>query len=75
MMKNLWGDRFLSGNGKKWSSTQEPGSKRGFCQFVLDPIFKIFEAVMQVKKDDTAKLFEKLNIKLGTDEKDLEGSK
>jgi len=73
MMKNLWGDRFY--NGKKWSGTQEPGSKRGFCMFVLDPIFKIFEAVMQVKKDETAKLFDKLNIKLATDEKDLEGSR
>lgn len=45
----------------------------GFVQFVLDPIYKVFEAVMQVKKDEVAKLIEKLGIKLATEEKDLEG--
>jgi elongation factor 2 len=73
LMKNLWGDRFFSAKTKKWSNTQEPDSKRGFCQFVLDPIFKVFEAVMGCKKDDVAKLLDKLNIKLANDEKDLEG--
>jgi elongation factor 2 len=73
LMKNLWGDRFFNAKTKKWSNTQEDDSKRGFCQFVLDPIFKVFEAVMGCKKDDVTKLLEKLNIKLAHDEKDLEG--
>uniref|UniRef100_A0A914UKA7 Elongation factor 2 n=1 Tax=Plectus sambesii TaxID=2011161 RepID=A0A914UKA7_9BILA len=73
LMKNLWGDRFFNAKTKKWSNTQEPDSKRGFVQFVLDPIFKVFEAVMGCKKDEVAKLLEKLNIKLAADEKDLEG--
>ncbi|KAK0413175.1 hypothetical protein QR680_006644 [Steinernema hermaphroditum] len=73
LMRNLWGDRFFNLKTKKWSSSQEDGSKRGFCQFVLDPIFKVFDAVMNIKKDETAKLLEKLNIKLSNDEKDLEG--
>jgi elongation factor 2 len=73
LMKNLWGDRFFSAKTKKWSNTQEPDSKRGFCQFVLDPIFKVFDAVMGCKKDDVTKLLDKLNIKLANDEKDLEG--
>lgn len=72
-MKNLWGDRFFNAKTKKWSNTSDPDSKRGFCQFVLDPIFKVFDAVMGCKKEETAKLIEKLNIKLATDEKDLEG--
>lgn len=73
LMKNLWGDRFFNPKTKKWSSSPEEGAKRGFCQFVLDPIYKVFDAVMNVKKDDTAKLIEKLQIKLTTEEKDLEG--
>jgi len=73
LMKNLWGDRFFNLKTKKWTSTQEDGSVRGFVQFVLDPIFKVFDAVMNVKKDDTAKLLDKLNIKLAADERDLEG--
>ncbi|KAI6197710.1 Tr-type G domain-containing protein [Aphelenchoides besseyi] len=72
LMKNLWGDRFFNMKTKKWTSSQEDGAVRGFCQFVLDPIFKVFDAVMNVKKDETAKLIEKLNIKLPSDEKDLE---
>lgn len=72
-MKNLWGDRFFNMTTKKWSNTQDGGSNRGFCQFVLDPIFKIFEAVMGVNKEATAKLIDRLNIKLASDEKDLEG--
>ncbi|VDK51962.1 unnamed protein product, partial [Gongylonema pulchrum] len=73
LMRNLWGDRFFNLKTKKWSSSQDADSKRGFVQFVLDPIFKVFDAVMNVKKDETAKLLEKLNIKLAHDEKDLEG--
>lgn len=72
-MRNLWGDRFFNMKTKKWTSSQDPDSKRGFVQFVLDPIFKVFDAVMKVKKDETAKLIEKLGIKLANDEKDLEG--
>ncbi|CAB02985.1 Elongation factor 2 [Caenorhabditis elegans] len=73
LMKNLWGDRFFDLKTKKWSSTQTDESKRGFCQFVLDPIFMVFDAVMNIKKDKTAALVEKLGIKLANDEKDLEG--
>lgn len=47
--------------------------KRGFVQFVLDPIYKVFDAVMHVKKDETVKLLEKLQIKLPVEERDLEG--
>lgn len=73
LMHNLWGDRFFNPKTKKWSTSQDVGSKRGFVQFVLDPIFKVFEVVMQVKKEECAKLVEKLGIKLSTEEKDLEG--
>ncbi|KAI1716765.1 elongation factor tu GTP binding domain-containing protein [Ditylenchus destructor] len=72
LMKNLWGDRFFNVKTKKWTGTNEPDSKRGFCQFVLDPIFQVFDAVMNVKKPEIAKLVERLNIKLAHEEKDLE---
>uniref|UniRef100_A0A7E4V8D7 Tr-type G domain-containing protein n=1 Tax=Panagrellus redivivus TaxID=6233 RepID=A0A7E4V8D7_PANRE len=72
LMKNLWGDRFFNLKTKKWSNNPEDGT-RGFVQFVLGPIFQVFDAVMNVKKEETAKLVEKLNIKLASDEKDLEG--
>jgi elongation factor 2 len=72
LMKNLWGERFFNPESKKWQSTGDGKFKRGFCQFVLDPIFKVFDCVMNVKKDETVKLLEKLQIKLAVEERDLE---
>jgi hypothetical protein len=72
-MKNLWGDRFFNLKTKKWSTTQEPETKRGFSQFVLDPIFKVFDCVMNVKKEEAAKLIEKLGVKLTAEEREQEG--
>ena len=42
-MKRLWGDQFYNPKEKKWTKTAVEGSVRGFCQFVLDPIFKVRE--------------------------------
>lgn len=36
-------------------------------------LFKVFDAIMNFKKEETAKLLEKLNVKLTGDDKDLEG--
>jgi elongation factor 2 len=46
------------------------GYVRGFCQFVLDPIFKVFRAIMDCKKDEYTALLDKLNIKLQGDDRD-----
>jgi len=73
LMKRLWGDQFYNSKEKKWNKTGGDGYVRGFCQFVLDPIYKIFDAIMNYKKEATAKLLEKLNIKLTGDAKDKEG--
>jgi len=72
LMKNLWGERFFNPETKKWQNTGDGKLKRGFVQFVLDPIFKVFDCVMNVKKDETTKLLEKLAIKLSPEERSLE---
>merc|ERR550539_1191693 len=73
LMKKLWGDHFYNPKTKKWAKTSGDGAIRGFCMFILDPIYKMFESVMGFKKEEYAKLLEKLNIKLSVEEKDLEG--
>jgi len=73
MMKRLWGDNFFSPSDKKWSKTGGPGLVRGFNQFVLDPIFKIFDSIMNFKKEMADKLIEKLEIKLTAEERESEG--
>ena len=41
LMKRLWGDQFFSATDKKWNKTGGEGYTRGFCQFILDPIYKV----------------------------------
>jgi len=73
LMRRLWGDQFYSAKDKKWKKDEEPGAVRGFNMFVLDPIYKMFQAVMNFEKETTEKLLEKLDIKLTAEEKELEG--
>lgn len=71
LMNRMWGENFYNPATKKWSKKIEPGYKRAFVMFVLDPIFKVFDAIMNFKKEETAKLLEKLNIVLkGTDKEE-----
>merc|ERR1712142_1088243 len=72
LMARLWGDQFYNAKEKKWKKVASEGV-RGFTMFVLDPIYKMFDAVMNFKKEATAKLIEKLDIKLSVEDKELEG--
>jgi len=77
MMKKLWGEKFFDPAAGKFSKKAEnaAGEKlpRTFCQLVLDPIFKVFDAIMNFKKEETAKLIAKLDVKLDADDKEKEG--
>ncbi|KAL5481270.1 hypothetical protein EMCRGX_G021401 [Ephydatia muelleri] len=69
LMARLWGDNFYSKKESKWNKTGGDDYVRGFCQFILDPIYKVFDAVMNFKTEEVKKLLEKLNIKLDAEEK------
>ncbi|XP_029938726.1 elongation factor 2 [Salarias fasciatus] len=77
MMKKLWGDRYYdSAAGKFVKAATAPDGKRyprTFCALVLDPIFKVFDAIMNFRKDDTEKLIQKMEIKLDNEDKEKEG--
>ena len=77
MMAKLWGDNFFNPATKKWTKTANTDDgkplERAFNMFVLDPIFKIFEAVMNFDKPSVTKMLEKLDIKLTQEERDIEG--
>lgn len=73
LMNRLWGENFYNPQTKKWAKKPGDGYNRAFCMFVLDPIFKVFDAIMNFKKDETAKLLSKLNIVLKGDDKEKEG--
>ncbi|KAK7539326.1 P-loop containing nucleoside triphosphate hydrolase protein [Phyllosticta citribraziliensis] len=73
MSERLWGDNYFNPKTKKWTKTQPENGERAFNQFILDPIFRIFTAVMNFKKEEIPTILDKLEIKLTSDEKDLEG--
>lgn len=76
MMERLWGDNFFNPHTKKWTKNAKYEGKdleRSFNQFILDPIFKIFAAVMNSKKAEIANVLEKLSIKLPQEDREKEG--
>ncbi|AWP11135.1 putative elongation factor 2-like [Scophthalmus maximus] len=77
MMKKLWGDRYYDVDAGKFSksSVGADGKRhpRTFVALVLDPIYKVFNAIMNFNKEETAKLIEKLEIKLDSEDKEKEG--
>jgi len=81
MMKKLWGESFFNPKTKKWSKEKADDNKRSFCMYVLDPIYMVFDAIMNFKKEQTEKLLGKLTTANGklvkdvlkSEEKELEG--
>ncbi|XP_013782396.1 elongation factor 2 [Limulus polyphemus] len=73
LMGKLWGENYYNPQTKKWSKKAGEGYKRAFIMFVLDPIYKVFDAIMNYKKEETSKLLEKLNIVLKGEDKEKDG--
>jgi len=70
LMKRLWGDHFYSPKAKKWSKESSEDNCRGFTQYVLNPIYQVFNTAMKKPKEDTLALVDKLGIKLTAEEKE-----
>ena len=79
LISKLWGDNFFNPATRKWSTKSADADgkplERAFNMFVLDPIFKIFDAVMKHKKDQVENMCEKLEIKLTSEEKEIADAK
>jgi len=52
MMKKLWGENFFNSKTKKWSKQKDADNKRSFVMYVLDPIYMVFDAIMNFKGRD-----------------------
>ena len=83
MLKNLWGERYYNPTKQKFVNKSVGGLKRGFVHFILDPIFKLCQCVMEEKTRFSKKMgkevlqcwkmFNQLGIKLSPDDKELRG--
>jgi elongation factor 2 len=73
-MKHLWGDYFYDAKEKKWKkSASKTAPKRGFVQWILDPIYKAFKSIMDEKQDEVEKLMKVTGVVFKGDDKDLRG--
>ena len=74
MGERLWGDSFFDAKNKKWikQDTNQDGDrlKRAFCQFCLDPIYQVFDAALNEKKEKLDKMLVSLKINLTTEERE-----
>lgn len=74
MQKRLWGDYFYEAKTKKWVKTMSDSApKRGFVQWILDPIYKAFKNIMEEDEDGTQKIMKICGVTLKGDDKDLRG--
>lgn len=73
LMNKMWGENFFNKKTKKWSTSKTNDNERAFNTYILDPIFKLFDAIMNFKKEATQKLLETLKIKLSTEDREKEG--
>jgi len=71
LMKRLWGDQFYNPKEKRWMKSHSEGFVRGFTQYILDPIYRVFQFTMKKPKPEALALVEKLGIKLTADDKEL----
>jgi len=72
LMKKLWGENFFNAKTKKWAKAKADDNVRSFNMYILDPIYKVFDAIMNFKKDVTDKLLDKLDIKGKMKHEDLQ---
>lgn len=72
MMKRLWGDNFYDGKAKKWvKSASKTAPKRAFVQYIMDPIYAAFDAIMKEQDDKVQKIMKVTGVTLKGDDKDL----
>jgi len=71
LMEKFWGDSFFDPKGKKWKKENDSGElRRAFVQFCLDPIYQLFDSIMNDKKEQADKMLKALSISLKAEEKD-----
>lgn len=76
IMSKLWGDVFFDPATRKWTTkpTDSDGNsfERAFNMFVLDPIFRLRDAIMDSDTEKIVSMLEKLYIPLSSDDRALE---
>ena len=77
MMVKLWGDNFFDAGAKKWKTDGETEDgkslRRAFAQFIMDPICKLCQAIIDGNQEQYLKMLKTLDLELTQDDKALSG--
>ncbi|XP_077976566.1 translation elongation factor 2-like isoform X1 [Styela clava] len=73
LIDKLWGDNFFDIGTKMWSETKSDTNERAFCLYVLDPIYKARDAIMNNNKQEIEKWMKSTGVTLKGDDKDKTG--
>merc|ERR1712013_931044 len=73
LIKRLWGDHCFNPKTNKWSKSIKEDYTRGFCMFVLTPIYKVTQAIMNEDNEAIDKLVKKTGVTLKPEERGLVG--
>ena len=89
LVKRLWGDNYYDPVAKKWrvdpkiennkeekegqEGQQQTTLKRGFCEFVLEPLYTICSTILNHNTTQLNKILDSLQLQLTPEEKDLIG--
>jgi elongation factor 2 len=72
MMDKLWGDNFFDAPKKMWYNQKKTKTaQRAFNLFIMTPIAKLADAIMNKKVDVYTKMLGKLNVKIPKDAQDF----
>jgi elongation factor 2 len=78
MMEKLWGDNYFDAKAKKWKKHSQPDEgdvqlQRCFVQFIMDPVVKLANAIMNNQKERVWKMLKGLNIVIKEADKEKQG--
>lgn len=75
MMQKFWGDYFFDPASKKWKTDGEDENgkplRRAFAQFIMDPICKLCQSIMEGNKEQYDKMLKTLEVELTQEERQL----
>ena len=73
-LERLWGETFYSSTSKRWLSYEQSRSvddaKRGFNQFILQPLYQMLKACEELDMDAVRELLSKIDVRLPADKLD-----
>lgn len=71
-MKRFWGDNYYDHESKQWLNENRGGKlKRGFVEFILEPIHRLFTTVRNDDLASTENVAGRLGLSLTNEEKTL----